>query len=632
MNSLIENIKTNVEKFVNTTSQQKYLKLLKYLDESYYNKNKSLLSDQLYDYIKEWYETKYGEITDIGAEVVKSVKLPYFLNSRKKVKSTKDLDNWTKTYRGSYQVSLKLNGMTGLIVKENNIVKLYTRGDGFYGEDKTYILNYINIDLRHIKNGDAIRGELIMSKENYNLLGGQFQTTLGAICGIINRKKIIEQLLNLIDFVAYNVLSNKETISKQFEYIEKNKINTPLYFNYNKIDNNILSELFEKYRNDYKYEIDGIIITDDSMYHPLIEEKYPKYSIAFKQVMTDQQAETIVLDVIWTIQKDAYITPKIRIQPVEILGSIIEFVTAHNAKTIQENIIGIGSKMIIIKSGDIIPKIHKILSPSENGEPLMPIIECEWDKTNTNLIAININETEQDKINIKQLSYTFDKLDVANFSEATITKLYNDGFNTFWKILKADSNELIKIKGLNIKNVTKIYNNIEESLHKIQLYELMNASLCFGRTIGSKRLKLILDNFNNIIDIYTEHGIDYIYDLILNIKGIEDITATKICDGFEGFIEWLEKLVKIKPYINIKYGKEKIKAIDNKYKDKKICFSGFRDKELEEKLINMGSIIVSGVSSKTNILIVKDINESSSKINKAKELGIEIIEYSNIFI
>ena len=368
------------------------------------------------------------------------------------------------------------------------------------------------------------------------------------------------------------------------------------------------------------------------MYHPLIEEKYPKYSIAFKQVMTDQQAETIVLDVIWTIQKDAYITPKIRIQPVEILGSIIEFVTAHNAKTIQENIIGIGSKMIIIKSGDIIPKIHKILSPSENGEPLMPIIECEWDKTNTNLIAININETEQDKINIKQLSYTFDKLDVANFSEATITKLYNDGFNTFWKILKADSNELIKIKGLNIKNVTKIYNNIEESLHKIQLYELMNASLCFGRTIGSKRLKLILDNFNNIIDIYTEHGIDYIYDLILNIKGIEDITATKICDGFEGFIEWLEKLVKIKPYINIKYGKEKIKAIDNKYKDKKICFSGFRDKELEEKLINMGSIIVSGVSSKTNILIVKDINESSSKINKAKELGIEIIEYSNIFI
>ena len=382
MDALIEEIKSNVEKFVNTT-QNKYLKVLKYLDESYYNKNKSLLSDQLYDYIKEFYENKYGEITDIGAKIDKSVKLPYFLNSRKKVKSTKDLDNWTKTYRGSYQVSLKLNGMTGLIVKENNIVKLYTRGDGFYGEDKTYILNYINIDLSHIKNGDAIRGELIMSKENYNLLRGQFQTTLGAICGIINRKKIIESLLNLIDFVAYNVLSLDKKISLQFEYIEKNKINTPLYFNYDKLDNNILSNLFEKYRNDYIYEIDGIIVTDDSMYHPLIEEKYPKYSIAFKQIMSDQQAETIVLDVIWTIQKDAYITPKIRIEPVEILGSIIEFVTAHNAKTIQENIIGIGSKMIIIKSGDIIPKIHKILSPSENGEPLMPKIECEWDKTNT---------------------------------------------------------------------------------------------------------------------------------------------------------------------------------------------------------------------------------------------------------
>ncbi len=630
MQALISNIKQNPTETIKNLKKDKFKKLLYYLLEKYHNENTSLMSDQLFDYIKEYYEDRYGEIEEVGSEIkTDKIKLPYFLGSMNKLKKIKDMENWFNRYTGPYNISLKLDGLSGLLYKENNEVKLTTRGNGFEGQDKTNLLKYINVNVSNMKNGDYIRGELIMSKKNFLKIANEMKNPRNATSGIINSKTINEKNLKLVDFIAYAVIKPEMIISEQMNYIKNIDMNCVYNINKNKVSLEELSIMFDEFRNTYKYEIDGLIITDNSKIYPLIEGENPKYSFAFKKIMTDQQAETIVLDVIWTIQKDAYITPKIRIEPIELLGSTIEYATAHNAKFIQENNIGVGSKIVIIKSGDVIPKIHKILSSSDLGEPLMPKVKAKWDDTNTHLIATEIDDDQEQEIIIKQLAYTFDKLDVANFSEATIAKLVENGYNTFWKILKADKNDLTSIDGLSTKSVNKIYDNIENSLHKIELHDLMNASICFGRSIGSKKIKSILDIHPNIIDIYKEKDKDYTYELIKNIKGFEDKTTSKIVEGFDCFIKWIEKLIKIKPYVQEKLipviKKEEV-IQENKFKDKKICFSGFRNKELENKLIKLGGMIVSTISKNTNFLIVKDINESSSKIDKAKELGIEIIE------
>lgn len=629
MNSLISNIKQSPDETISNLKKDKYKKLLEYLNDQYYNKNVSLLSDQLYDYVKEKYEEKYGEIQEVGAEIkTDKMKLPYYMGSMNKLKTTKEMENWFSKYKGPFNISLKLDGISGLLYKIDNKIYLVTRGDGYEGQNKTNLIKFININTSKLENGDYIRGELIISKKNFMKIATEFKNARNATSGIINSKTVNEKLLKLVDFIGYAVMKPDMTISQQMDFIKDKDINCVYNINKKTVTIDELSEMFDEYRNNYKYEIDGLIITDNTKVYPLVEGENPKYSFAFKKIMTDQQAETIVLDVIWTLQKDGYITPKIKIEPVELLGSTIEYATAHNAKFIQENNIGVGSKIVIIKSGDVIPKIHKILTSSELGEPAMPKMECKWDSTKTHLIATEIDDDQEQEMIIKQLAYTFDKLDVGNFSEATVKKFVEDGYDSFWKILKANKKDLESIDGLSTKSINKIYDNIENALHKIELYDLMNASICFGRTIGSKKLKAILDVNPNLLDIYEEKGDKFTFELIMNIKGFEEKTTSKVVEGIPCFIKWMNKLIKIKPYMEEKLKpvvKKIIKAKENRFKDKKICFSGFRDKEMEEKLTQLGASIVSGVSKNTNILIVKDIDESSSKIDKAKELGIEIL-------
>jgi DNA ligase (NAD+) len=632
METLINKIKKSPDDVISSLKQNKFLKVLDYLNESYYNENVQKVSDQLYDYLKKDYESKYGLITEIGyKEKNNKINLPFYLGSMNKPDDEQQINKWMDIYKGPYNISLKLDGISGLLYKENDELKLTTRGDGYVGVDKSNLIKYINT-LPNLKNGEYVRGELIISKTNFLKIADKFKNARNACGGIINSKTINKDLLKLVDFVGYSVIKPEMTISKQMKFIEKKNIQCVENINRDKLIIDEISKILIDNRINNDYNIDGLIITDDSKYYPIVAGENPKYSFAFKQVLTDQMKETMVLDVIWTIQKDKYIYPKLKIIPVDINGTEIKCVNAHHAKFIVENNIGVGSKIIVIRSKDVIPKIHEILTPSETGEPLMPDIECKWDETKTNLIATGLDEDDEENVLIKNLTFIFEKLNVENFSEATIRKFVENGYDSFWKILKADKNDLVKINGLNTKSVEKIYNNIDESLRKIKLHELMYASVCFGRLIGSKKLKLILDEHPNIIDIYKEKGKEFTHELINNIKGFKDKSTNKIIDGMGDFIKWINKLIKLKPFISDLLKIETNIIEDNEYKGKKICFSGFRDDELEKKLTSYGASIVSCVSKNTSLLIVKDINENNSKIIKAKELNIPIIEKHNLNI
>ena len=108
-----------------------------------------------------------------------------------------------------------------------------------------------------------------------------------------------------------------------------------------------------------------MIVSDDNLY-PINTSGNPKHSIAFKMVLDDQIAESIVTDVIWTPSKDGYLKPTVIVDPVEIGGTIIERATAHNAKFIIENKIGPNTVIKLVRSGDVIPYIQKIVKSTVN--------------------------------------------------------------------------------------------------------------------------------------------------------------------------------------------------------------------------------------------------------------------------
>ncbi len=620
-----------------------YDKFIKYLQDSYYNKNISLVSDKLFDYIKEHYENKFKKKVNVGAPIQKSkVKLPYYMGSLDKIKpAMSEFNKWLSKYSGPYILSYKLDGISALIQKVNDKFYMYTRGDGVYGQDISHVIKHININTNLLKNNDAFRGELIISKKNFETIKDKMANARNAVSGIINTKKPDPEMLKLIDFVAYWVMEPEMKQSEQMKYLKKKEMNVVDFIQVKQMTTDFLSEMLSKGRKEYRYEIDGVVVIDDSKIYIQLEGENPEYGFAFKQVLTDQIAETTVIDVLWEISKDGYIKPKIKIDTVELLGSEITYATAFNAKYIFDNNIGPGSVIKIIKSGDVIPYIHEIISPSESGKPKMPTIKYEWNETGVDIIAIELDEENMNKMIIKKLLYFFETLDIKFMGEGMVTKFVDNGYDDLWKILSANKDKLHNIEGLGKKSVDKIYESITNGIKNRELCDLMAASQIFGRGIGSKKFKLITDIYPDIINIFDEKGYDETLKLINSIQGFDNKTSTKIVVNIKDFEKWLNKLLKLKPEAlkknnlsNDLLNDNELKNYTDKIKDysnKTIVFTGFRDKEIESVLEKIGSKITNSISKNTDILIASDPSESSGKVIKAKELNIKIISKDQFY-
>lgn len=633
---LIQKLKDNPDQMLNQLDNKGIDKLIKHLSESYYNKGISLVSDQLFDYVKEYAEDKFKLIVDVGAPIKakQKVKLPLYMGSLDKIKPDSDtLQKWLKEYKGSYVLSYKLDGISALLQKVDDKLKLYTRGDGKYGQDITLVIPHINFGatpnkiLESLNNNDCIRGELIMTKKNFEKLNknNEWANARNTVAGVINTKIPDKTLLSLIDFVGYWVLEPPMKQSDQLNYIIKNKINCVEWLERKVISVDILSEMFISGRDNHDYEIDGVVVLDNSQAYPLISGENPKYGFAFKQVLTNQIAETTVLDVLWEVSKDMYIKPKIKITPVNLVGSTIQYATANNAKFVYDNKLGPGSRIRIIKSGDIIPKIMEILSPSDNKKPKMPDIKYEWNDTEVDIIATNLTSELEDKVQVKKLTYFFKTLNIKFMGEGTIEKFVNNKYDDLWKILTADKTKLEEIEGFGEKAIENIYNAIDEGLQNRTLAELMSASQLLGRGIGVKKFTLITDVYPNILELYEEH--DDISELINNISGFDEKTTDKILEGMDDFIDFMKKLTKIKPNILVTKRKKlsKKEQKECKYNNITIVFTGFRDKEAQKKLEECGCKVTDSVSKNTDLVVAIDPDETSGKITKAKSLGIRII-------
>ena len=625
--------------------EEEYSKLIKYLQKTYFNKNISLVSDKLFDYMKDNYETKFKKkLTDVGAPIKKNkVRLPHYMGSLDKIKpSMSEFTKWVSKYSGPYILSYKLDGISALVHKVDNKISMYTRGNGIYGQDISHVLEHININTSLLKNNDAIRGELIISKKNFEIIKEKMANARNAVSGIINTKKPDKDMLKLIDFIAYWVIEPELKQSEQMKYIKKKDINMVDFINIKQMTTAFLSEMLSIGRKEYKYEIDGVVVIDDSQIYTQIEGENPDYGFAFKQVLTDQIAETIVVDVLWDISKDGYLKPKIKIETVELLGSEITYATAFNAKYIYDNNIGPGSVIKIIKSGDVIPYIHEITTPSQSGKPKMPSIKYKWNETNVDIIAQDLDEENMTKIIIKKLIYFFECLDIKFMGEGMITKFVEAGYDDLWKILSADKDKLSNIDGLGKKSVDKIYESINDGIKNRHIYDLMAASQIFGRGIGAKKFKLIIDIYPNIIEIFNKEGYETTLKLINTVNGFENKTSIKVVDNLKSFETWLNNLLKLKKdallklnqNINLLENDAELKKYSDKIKDysnKTVVFTGFRDKDVEIILEKLGTKITNSISKNTDILFASNPNENTAKINKAKELDVKIISKEQFY-
>ena len=310
ISEVIELLKIDPESTLKSLGEKETVKILDHLANKYYNEI-PIVSDELFDIIKEHYETEYDIKYKVGASIkttksTKSatmsisnekngtngtkVKLPYWMGSLDKIKpSSNTFNNWISKFPGPYVLSWKLDGISALIYKHKGQVYMYTRGDGVEGQDISHCIEMIGININKMTEGDAIRGELIMSKENFKIIANRMANPRNAVSGIIGTKKSDPDLLKLIDFVAYWVLSPQLKASEQLEYIKKKNF-IPRSVEYeikNKITLEELSAKIIEGRKSHKYEIDGIVVIDDSKYYPHEDGSNPSYGFAFKPIINN---------------------------------------------------------------------------------------------------------------------------------------------------------------------------------------------------------------------------------------------------------------------------------------------------------------------------------------------------------
>ena len=593
--------------------------ILKYVSHKYYNTDTPIISDQLFDIVLDKMlqrDPSYhlNGIT-INKETTKT-NLPIWMGSMTKIK---DINKWEKEYSGPYLLSNKLDGLSCLLEykSKSNIIKLYTRGDGKYGQDISSLIPYLNIPNLDGKDDLLVRGELVISKQNYQLFKEEFNNERNLVSGIVNSKKITTEAVHYLDYVVYQLIELNQLIkpTTQFQMLDKMGFKVVNHQIVEKITNSLLSNYLIDNRENGKYLIDGIIVSNDNLY-PTNTSGNPKHSIAFKMVLDDQIAESIVTDVIWTPSKDGYLKPRVRIEPVQ-LNVKIEYLTGFNGKFILDNNIGIGSVIALRHSGDVIPHITNVIKPTIAK---MPDIPYQWNDTNVDVVLTN-KDTNKDVV-IKKINIFFRQLEVKGISLGIYSKLYEDGYKTIKQLLDITINQLKNINTIEEKSATKIYHQFQKSKEKMTLINLMVGSGIFGRGFGLNRIEYILTNYPNILELELEN--DDLIKEIAKLDGFSSKTSNQFVDNINNFRVFIKD-----NNLDIITSIETI-IVDNNmenttiFHNYKIVFSGFRDKEMETFIKNNGGKLVNNISKDTNFLVVKDINKKSGKLDEAKRKEIPI--------
>jgi NAD-dependent DNA ligase len=437
------------------------------------------------------------------------------------------------------------------------------------------------------------------------------------VSGIVNQKSITDAVKD-INFVAYEVIKPDLKPSEQMSYLKTLDVECVFYKIESTLSNELLSDTLINLRSNNRYEIDGIIVTDDKLYKR--QSGNPDHAFAFKMVLSDQVAEAKVVDVIWTPSKDGYLKPRVRIEPIQLGGVQIEYATGFNGAFINDNKIGVGAVIELIRSGDVIPYIRKVVVPAEQAK--MPSVPFKWNDTHVDVMLENIDSDET--VREKNITGFFRSIGVEGLSGGNVARIVNSGYDTVPKILKMTVDDFLKVDGFKMKTATKIYTGIKEKLDSASIVMLMSGSNLFGRGFSEKKIELIMEAYPDVLT--NSESIEQKITKVSAIKGMAKKTAESFVQKIPDFIGFLKEA-------NLEYKLPSTSTMKTKEYDvghalygKSIVMTGFRDAFIQQELKKIGAKEGSSVSKNTFMVLVKDsdIDQDSGKALEANKLGIPI--------
>ena len=604
----------------------------------YYEKGKSPITDATFDKLEDELERRdpnHPVLSDVGTSSIgagrKKVKLPYPMYSLNKIKpdKVKAFESWVAHYGGPYVISNKEDGQSLEIIYENKVpVACYTRGDGTVGQDVSRLIPQLNIPKKiSTSQRVAIRAETVMPEDKFQKYAREGdKNARNTVAGLVNKLRGDTSLLRHVDVVTYEIIHPRTRPSKSFELLEKMGFTVSPWRKIakGKLTIELLQKLFVAARKKSKRAIDGIVVESDTVNkRPPAGTKAPPYMFAFKMQDEDDSARVTVRRVDWEETQYGKLQPVIQIKPVQLAGVTVSNISGHNAFFIVNGFrlrerknnppqmpIGPGAVLLARRSGDVIPHAEKVLKAAR--KPDMPGVPFHWDANGVGIIA----DVKSDLVRDKRITTFFSTVGVDGIKLGVVQKLTAAGFTSVIKILRMKEADVLRIPGFKERSAAKLVQSIKTHTKAVELPTLMDGSGLFGAGMGTRRCALVVEKYPTLLTRWATLSPSQIEKRVIAIPGFQTKTASQFAAGFPKFLKWL-RVSKIKPILP-----KKVKAVGAKLEGQAVCFTGFRNKDLEKSILAQGGTIASGVNKNTTILLYVP-GKSSSKFDKAKQLGVE---------
>ncbi|WP_304331472.1 NAD-dependent DNA ligase LigA [Brachyspira innocens] len=543
-----------------------------------------------------------------------------------------------------YTVENKFDGLAlELIYEKGKLTVASTRGDGQVGENVTNNVKMMSNVPKSIKekNKLIVRGEALITKKDFEALNKEreeleeipFANARNAASGGLRQLDSAESKKRRLKFFAYQIANYKDfDLTNEYKSME---FLSDLGFTVEGVHANIdAKKVLETYydiqekRSKMDYEIDGLVIkVDDVKYQEKLGflSRAPRFAVAFK--FKPEEKETVLKNIEVQVGRTGALTPVAKLEPVQVGGVTVSNVTLHNPNEIKSKDIRIGDTVVVIRSGDVIPKITRVVLEKrpEDSKPFefpkkCPVCGGDTAVTDGDVIVRCINEECPSKIT-RYIEYFVSKpaMNMERIGKEWIAVFTKSGLvKTPADLYKITRDDLFKFERMGEKLASYMLESIENSKNTT----LKRFIYALGiRQVGETTADLLAKYFTSI-----ENFKKATIEDLQNIEGIGEISAKSIYDFLHN--EKTLKLIDDLLAAGVNPVFEKVVTVESPLTGKNVVITGsiegFTRTSAKEAAERLGATVQSAVSKNTDILIVGE--KAGSKLKKAQDLGIEIME------
>ncbi|HRI86068.1 MAG TPA: NAD-dependent DNA ligase LigA [Ignavibacteria bacterium] len=642
-------------------------------DYKYYTLSDPDIDDYSYDkMMKELsdLESRYPElitpdsptqrVSGAPTSVFKSVKhsfpmlsLSNSYNFEELIEFDKRVRNILETDKYEYVCELKFDGIAISLTYQNGIlITGATRGDGLTGDDVTQNIKTIRSIPLSVKNGKIknfeVRGEVFICKDDFLKINEEqelkgeklFANARNTAAGTLKLKKTATVASRPLNFFAYNFFSSDAhlkshteglSVLKELKFPVNNKTETA---------GNITGvkdfcDRIELIRDNLEYEIDGVVVKVNllSQQDKLGSvSRSPRWAVAYK--FKAKEAVTKVNKIFCQVGRTGTVTPVADLQPVFLAGSTISRATLHNFDEIKRKDIREGDYVKIEKGGDVIPKVLEVIKEKrkKDSRPYKvpdkcPVCKTKLEKPEDEVYYYcpNYNCEAQILGRIEHFVHR-NAMEIEGLGTSIIEIFNKEGLlNNYADIydLHKFKNKILNIERFGERSVENILNAIETSKDKPFDKVLFGLGI---RHIGERTSKILSKNFGSIDNI-----IKATEDEITSVHEIGPKIAESVVKFFKDKINLknIERLRKA----GLKFESEKKSEgfkINENVNNKTFVLTGtlenYKREEAQKIIEDLGGRVSSSVSKKTDYVLAGA--EAGSKLEKAKSLGVKVIDQS----